>query len=154
MGSVAYISRVRVERIRGPLRRAYLPAEDGPVVFGVHSAVAEHYGVPAGGEAERATTLDYIVAAAAGWLTGTFGGALEARHVPASEGRLESDATGEIELEDGVLVIKRIHVRYRLRIAPDIDRMIAFCPTSVYSVGTVHGFLLSALMRAIRGACG
>jgi hypothetical protein len=66
VGSVAYISRVRVERVRGPLRRAYLPAEDEPVVFGVHSAVAEHYGVPAGSEAERATTLDYIVAAAAG----------------------------------------------------------------------------------------
>jgi uncharacterized OsmC-like protein len=108
--------------VRGALRRAYLPAEDEPVVFGVHSAVAEHYGVPAGGEAERATTLDYIVAAAAGWLTGTFGGALKARHVPASEGRLESDATGEIELEDGVLLIKRIHVRYRLRIAPDVAR--------------------------------
>ncbi|RDI76275.1 hypothetical protein Gocc_0694 [Gaiella occulta] len=66
VGSVAYVSRVRVERVRGPLRRAYLPAEEQPVVFGVHSAVAEHYGVPAGSEAERATTLDYIVAAAAG----------------------------------------------------------------------------------------
>src|SRR5260370_947542 len=51
---------------RVPLRRASMPAEDDAVVFGVHSAVAEHYGVPAGTEAERATTLDYIVAAAAG----------------------------------------------------------------------------------------
>nr|WP_245904873.1 OsmC family protein [Gaiella occulta] len=46
---------------------------------------------------------------------------MEARHVPASEGRLESDATGEIEVEDGVLVIKRIHVRYRLRVDADTD---------------------------------
>ncbi len=66
MGDVKYTSRVRIERVRGPLRRAYIPAEAEPVLFGVHDAVAEHYGVAPGGEAERATTLDYIVAAAAG----------------------------------------------------------------------------------------
>lgn len=66
MGDVVYRSKVRVERIRGPLRRAEIPAEDEPVMFGVHSGIAEHYGVAAGTEAERSTTLDYIVAAAAG----------------------------------------------------------------------------------------
>lgn len=66
MGDVKYTSRVRIERLRGPLRRAFLPAEQEPVLFGVHDAIAEHYGVAPGGEAERATTLDYIVAAAAG----------------------------------------------------------------------------------------
>jgi organic hydroperoxide reductase OsmC/OhrA len=29
---------------------------------------------------------------------------------------------GEIEVEDKVLVIKRIHVRYQLRVAPGADR--------------------------------
>ena len=66
MGEVVYRSRVRVERIRGPLRSAQLPALDTPVEFGVHDAIADHYGVPRGSEAERATTLDYLVAAAAG----------------------------------------------------------------------------------------
>lgn len=34
----------------------------------------------------------------------------------ASDGRLRSQVTGEIEkTDDGVLVIRRIHVRYRLR---------------------------------------
>jgi hypothetical protein len=37
---------VRIERVKGPLRRAYLPAEQVPVIFGVHGAVAEHYKVP------------------------------------------------------------------------------------------------------------
>ena len=55
-----------LERVRGPYRLAELPAEDEPVAFGVHDAIADHYGVPRGGEAEHATTLDYIVAAAAG----------------------------------------------------------------------------------------
>jgi hypothetical protein len=32
----------------------------------MHSEIAEHYGVPPGTEAERAATLDYIVAAAGG----------------------------------------------------------------------------------------
>ena len=56
----------RIERIRGPLRRAYLPGEAEPVAFGMHSEIAEHYGVPPGSESERAATLDYIVAAAGG----------------------------------------------------------------------------------------
>jgi uncharacterized OsmC-like protein len=32
------------------------------------------------------------------------------------------EARGEIENEDGVLVIKRIHVEYTLRVAADADR--------------------------------
>lgn len=40
----------------------------------------------------------------------------------ASEGRLKSEAAGEVESEDGVLVIKRIHVRYRLRVDGAADR--------------------------------
>ena len=63
---VAYTSRVRIERQRGPLRLAYLPAEVAPVVFGVHSEVAEHYKVSPDAYPAHATTLDYVVAAAAG----------------------------------------------------------------------------------------
>jgi hypothetical protein len=42
---VVYTSKVKIERVKGPLRRAYLPQEDEPVLFGVHSEVAAHYGV-------------------------------------------------------------------------------------------------------------
>ena len=66
MGDVVYRSHVRLERIKGPLRKAYLPAEREPVTFGVHGAVAEHYKVPPEVLEPHATTLDYIVAAAAG----------------------------------------------------------------------------------------
>lgn len=51
-------------------------------------------------------------------MMGTFGGALEARKVDASEGRLTADVIGEVEKEDGVLVIRRIHVALRL-VAPE-----------------------------------
>ncbi len=66
MSDVVYTSRVRIERIKGPLRRAELPGADEPVWFGVHDEVADHYGVPRGSDAERATTLDHVVAATAG----------------------------------------------------------------------------------------
>jgi len=49
---------------------------------------------------------------------GTFGGALEARKIDASNGKLTADVTGEVEQEDGVLVIRRIHVAMRL-VAPN-----------------------------------
>ena len=63
---VVYRSKVRIERERGPMRRAYLPAERQPVIFGVHSEVAEHYHVSTDAYPPRATTLDYVVAAAGG----------------------------------------------------------------------------------------
>lgn len=66
MPDVVYRSHVKIERLKGPLRRAWLPAESAPVLFGVHGAVAEHYKVPPQVLDPHATTLDYIVAAAAG----------------------------------------------------------------------------------------
>ena len=58
---------------------------------------------------------------------GTFGGALEARQIDASNGKLTADVTGEVEAEDGVLVIRRIHVAMRLvapeEVRPTIERV-------------------------------
>ncbi len=65
-GAVVYRSHVDVARIGGPLRRAQIPAHDGPVFFGVHSGIAEHYGVDPNVAEPHTTTLDYLVAAAAG----------------------------------------------------------------------------------------
>lgn len=63
---VAYLSRVRIERRADGTRVAHLPAEEEPVLFGVHDEVAEHYGRAPGEFDQHAATLDYIVAAAAG----------------------------------------------------------------------------------------
>ena len=54
-------------------------------------------------------------------MLGTFGGALEARQIDASNGRLTADVVGEVETEEGVLVIRRIHVKMRLQ-APAATR--------------------------------
>ena len=66
MDEVVYRSEVSIERVKGPIRKAYLPAEKEPVIFGVHGAVAAHYKLPPEAFEPRATTLDYVVAAAAG----------------------------------------------------------------------------------------
>jgi uncharacterized OsmC-like protein len=63
-------------------------------------------------------------------MLGTFGGALEARKIDASGGRLTAEVRGEVETEDGVLIIRRIHVDMKLR-AADNTREI---------VERVHGF--------------
>jgi hypothetical protein len=66
MSDVVYTSNVKIERVKGPLRRAYLPQVESPVMLGVHSEVAEYYGVDPQVHDPQATTLDYVVAAAAG----------------------------------------------------------------------------------------
>jgi hypothetical protein len=66
MTDVTYLSQVKVEPVEGKIRWAYLPAEDEPVLFGVHSEIAEHYGVSPDEEEPHSTTLDYVVAAAGG----------------------------------------------------------------------------------------
>ena len=77
-------------------------------------------------------------------MLGTFGGALEARHIDAGGGRLTADVTGEVEAEEGVLVIRRIHVAMRLA-APDEARD---------TVERVHGFyaMRCPLYRTLHGA--
>jgi len=66
-------------------------------------------------------------------MMGTFGGALEARKIDASNGRLMADVTGEIESEDGVLVIRRIHVTMKLQAQEEVRE----------TVERVHGFFAS-----------
>ena len=51
-------------------------------------------------------------------MLGTFGGALDARQIDAGNGRLTAAVTGEVGQEEGVLVIRRIHVAMRL-VAPE-----------------------------------
>lgn len=61
-----YTSRVTIERIRGPVRKARLPQVEEPVWFGVHSEIAAHYGVDMDLIPSHAATLDYVVAATGG----------------------------------------------------------------------------------------
>jgi uncharacterized OsmC-like protein len=119
VNKTTYVSRVKVEPVEGKIRRAQIPGKEEPVLFGVHSEVAEHYGISPDAEEPHPSTLDYLVAAAGGWLLGTFAGALAARQV--SFDNLYADSTGEIETEGKVLVVKRIKTTFHLA-ADEKDR--------------------------------
>jgi uncharacterized OsmC-like protein len=121
VSELAYISRIRVEPLEGKIRRAYLPVQQEPVLFGVHSEVAEHYGLSPEQVEPYDTTLDYLVAATGGWLLGTFSGALAARQVSFDKDSLYAETVGEIETEDKVLVVKRIKQTFHLS-ADEEDR--------------------------------
>ena len=91
-------------------------------------------------------------------MTGTFGGALEARGIPAGEGYLESDAIGEIEKEGNVLVIKRINITYKLRVDPQllekkrdaIDRVMRVHPNSCPVYRSISGSIdVSATLNLV-----
>jgi hypothetical protein len=45
---------------------AYLPGEDEPTVYGMHGAIAEHYGAKPGEFPSHASTIDHVVGAAVG----------------------------------------------------------------------------------------
>ena len=67
MGEVVYTSRVLLERVKGPVRLAWLPGETQPVTFSVHGAIADHYKVdPRALTESHAATIDYVIAATAG----------------------------------------------------------------------------------------
>jgi len=77
-------------------------------------------------------------------MLGTFGGALEARHIDASNGKLVGEVTGEVETEEGVLVIRRVHVVMCI-IAPGSARA---------TIERVHGLyaMRCPLYRTLRNA--
>jgi uncharacterized OsmC-like protein len=77
-------------------------------------------------------------------MVGTFGGALEARKIDASDGRLRANVRGEIESEDGVLVIRRIHVEFELQAAENVRE----------TIDRVHGFFADKcpIYRSLRAA--
>jgi len=64
---------------------------------------------------------------------GTLGRALDVRKINAEDGKLTAEVTGEVvNGDDGVLVIKRIHVVHTLR-APQNDRPTAERVHGIYA---------------------
>ncbi|MHB8148164.1 MAG: hypothetical protein ACYDGM_13025 [Vulcanimicrobiaceae bacterium] len=61
----AYTSRIRIERLGGPVKRVFLPAEEDGVIMGVHGAIAKHYNVSPDAYPPRASTIDYVIGATA-----------------------------------------------------------------------------------------
>ena len=110
----AYVSHVHVRRVGGLDKMVRLPAMDDEVVMGGHGAIAEHYGVT--DREPHPATLDYVVAATAACLTGTFATAMRGRGITLDLDAYEVEADGELHNRNGVLVIEKIVVTHRVRL--------------------------------------
>lgn len=64
MAEPIHVSKVRIIKDKGPVRRAYIESFAEPLRFGVHGGIKKFYGVEP--EEELPTTLDHVVAAVAG----------------------------------------------------------------------------------------
>jgi uncharacterized OsmC-like protein len=100
--------------------------------MGLHGPIAQHYKMAEGAYTPHASTLDYIVGSVAACLTGTLNRALSCREIVTTGGRLKTEAVGEIEVEDGVLVIRRIRMIAHLE-APESHREAAERAVTVYA---------------------
>jgi uncharacterized OsmC-like protein len=109
-----YKCEIEIENLPGPDRRATLP--DGEtVVYGTHGRIADYYGIDMTSVEPRASTLDHVVAATGASLAGTFSGILNTHGIHCDD-TLRTTATGHMVIDNGVLVIDRIDVRYRLEV--------------------------------------
>jgi uncharacterized OsmC-like protein len=119
MSDTQFTTRVRVTRERPPLRTAELLETGEKVTFGTPGYQGDFYGFGEGELRERGGTFDYLVAAVTACLTGTLGQALKARGIPSDGGRLTSEGEGEVAVEDKVMVMRRVVVRYRVQVDDD-----------------------------------
>jgi len=115
MGEEVGRVRVRVTRARPGIRRAELMSSGEEITFGVPGFQADHYGFPEDGPMRaHAGTYDTITASVGGCLISALGNALSARDVPVDGDRLAAELEGVVELEDGMILLRRVEVRYRL----------------------------------------
>lgn len=64
MPDIVHTSKIRVEKVKGPVRHAYIEHFTEPVRFGVHGGIKTFYGIEP--DEEVPATLDYMIAAVGG----------------------------------------------------------------------------------------
>jgi uncharacterized OsmC-like protein len=117
MARLAHVSKVTIHKEPGTdkIKQAEFEGFPGVTRMGVNGGVAEFFKVqPA---EPLPSTLDYVVAAVGGCLTGTLAGALEGRGISTAPEKLEAVAEGRLEEIDGKLLLTHIVVSYRIKVA-------------------------------------
>src|ERR1700691_60759 len=119
MGRLAHLSKVKIHKEPGKskIKRAEIEGFPGVTRMGVHGGIAEFFKVVP--DEPLPSTLDYVVAAVGGCLTGTLAGALEGRGIATGPENLEAVAEGRMEEIDGKLLLTHVVVKYRIKIAKD-----------------------------------
>ena len=116
MARLLQTSKVKVEKEPGnsKIKRARFEGFPTSVRMGVHGGIAEFFKLQP--DEPLPSTLDYIVAAIGGCMTGTVAGALEARGISAAPDNLQVEAEGKIEEVEGKMILTHVSLRYRLKI--------------------------------------
>ena len=116
MGKHIHTSKVKISKEPGKskIKRAEIAGFPGALRMGIHGGIAKYFKLSP--DEPMASTLDYIVAAVGGCMTGTVAGALEARGVSASPDRLQVEAEGRIEDVDGKMILTGIKLHYRMKV--------------------------------------
>jgi uncharacterized OsmC-like protein len=119
MGRLAHLSKVKVHKEPGNSKVKRIQIEGFPDVtrMGIHGGVAEFFKLQP--DEPLPSTLDYVVAAVGGCLTGTVAGALEARGLRTGCEKLEAEAEGRLEEVDGKLLLTHVTVKYRIKVPKD-----------------------------------
>ena len=116
MSKLMQTSKVNVVRESAPnkIKRAEFEGFPVSVRMGVHGGIADFFHLKPAEPVVSA--LDYVVAALGCCMTGTIGGALEARGVSANPENLQAHVEGKIEDVDGKLILTGIKVHYRMKV--------------------------------------
>jgi len=130
------ISKVKIQKEQGKVKKAVIEGFPQPFRMGLHGGVKKFYRVESG--EDLPTTLDYVVAALGGCLTGTLGSALEARPIMIGPDDLSAEVQGYIENVENKPLITRVHVKYHLKVPKgkkaEVERIVAthdkFCAVS------------------------
>ncbi len=119
MGKLIHTSKVKIHKEPGKskIKRAEIEGFPGALRMGIHGGIAQYFKLSP--DEPMASTLDYIVAAVGGCMTGTVAGALEARGVSTDPEKLQVEAEGRIEDVDGKMILTGIKLRYRLKVPSD-----------------------------------
>jgi len=119
MGKLIQTSKVKIHKEPGnsKIKRAEIEGFPGGVRMGIHGGIAEYFKLSP--DEPMASTLDYIVAAVGGCMTGTVAGALAARGLSTDSDNLQVEAEGRIENVDGKMILTGIKMHYRLAVPKD-----------------------------------
>jgi uncharacterized OsmC-like protein len=96
------------------IKRIEFEGFNSAVRMGIHAGFSEFFGIVP--EEPLPSTLDYVVAAVGGCLTGTLAGALAKRGIEADASKLVAEVEGQLEEVDGKLLLTDISVLYRLKV--------------------------------------
>jgi uncharacterized OsmC-like protein len=116
VAKLIHTSKVKIQKESGKskIKRAEIEGFPGTLRMGIHGGIAQYFKLSP--DEPMASTLDYIVAAVGGCMTGTVAGALEARGVRADPEKLQVEAEGKIEDVDGKMILTGIKLRYHLKV--------------------------------------